>query len=134
MSSPTGFANLFELALPDQAVHSDLIPWVPQGERVWYKPLRFDLANGRWVNLLKVSGRGRVNRHRHSSQVLGYCIQGSWHYPEREWVAPSPQPAIETRTPTFTMLALGSHVSAWTQRIIVIAFVLTAIGLALELV
>jgi hypothetical protein len=31
------------------------------------------------------------------------------------------------------MLALGAQVSAWTQRIIVIAFVLTAIGLALEL-
>jgi hypothetical protein len=60
---------------------------VPQGERVWYKPLRFDLANGRWVNLLKVSGQGKVNRHRHSSQVLGYCIQGSWHYHERDWVA-----------------------------------------------
>jgi hypothetical protein len=32
------------------------------------------------------------------------------------------------------MLALGSHVSAWMERIIVIAFVLTLIGLALELV
>jgi hypothetical protein len=42
--------------------------------------------------------------------------------------------APEARTPTFTMLALGSHVSAWIERIIVIAFVLTLIGLALELV
>jgi hypothetical protein len=50
--------------------------------------------------------------------------------------APAPQPppaAPEARTPTFTMLALGAQVSAWLQRIIVIAFVLTAIGLALEL-
>ena len=31
---------------------------------------------------------GRVNRHRHSGgQVLGYCIQGSWRYLERDWVA-----------------------------------------------
>jgi 2,4'-dihydroxyacetophenone dioxygenase len=79
--------SLLELALPDQAIQSDTIPWVPQGERVWYKPLRFDLANGRWVNLLKVAGQGKVNRHRHSSQVLGYCMQGRWHYPERNWVA-----------------------------------------------
>jgi len=78
---------LLEMGLPDQAIHSDRIPWVPQGDRVWYKPLRFDLANGRWVNILKVAGQGRVNRHRHSSQVLGYCLQGSWHYPERDWVA-----------------------------------------------
>ena len=54
--------------------------------------------------------------------------------PARE-SAPVPPPAAapEARTPTFTMLALGAQVSAWTQRIIVIAFVLTAIGLALEL-
>ncbi len=54
--------------------------------------------------------------------------------PPRE-SAPVPPPAAapEARTPTFTMLALGAQVSAWTQRIIVIAFVLTAIGLALEL-
>ncbi len=77
-----------DLGLPDQAIDSNELPWVPQGERVWYKPLRFDLTNGRWVNLLKVTGGGKVNRHRHSGgQVLGYCIQGSWHYLEREWVA-----------------------------------------------
>ena len=77
-----------ELGLPDQAIQSDSMPWVPQGERVWFKPLRFDLASGRWVNLLKVTGGGKVNRHRHSGgQVLGFCIQGSWHYLERDWVA-----------------------------------------------
>lgn len=80
--------TILDMALPDQAIHSDEIPWVPQGERVWFKPLRFDLVNGRWINLLKVSGGGKVNRHRHSGgQVLGYVIQGSWRYLEREWVA-----------------------------------------------
>lgn len=83
-----GLQTILEMALPDQAIHSDEIPWVPQGERVWFKPLRFDLVNGRWINLLKVSGGGKVNRHRHSGgQVLGYVIQGSWRYLEREWVA-----------------------------------------------
>jgi hypothetical protein len=46
---------------------------------------------------------------------------------------PDPAAAPEAPTPTFTMLALGAHVSAWIERIVVIAFVLTAIGLALEL-
>ena len=77
-----------ELGLPDQAIQADELPWVPQGENVWFKPLRFDLANGRWVNLLKVTKQGKVNRHRHSGgQVLAFCIAGSWHYLEREWVA-----------------------------------------------
>jgi 2,4'-dihydroxyacetophenone dioxygenase len=83
-----GMQAIAELGLPDQAIDSDQLPWVPQGERVYFKPLRFDLISGRWVNLLKVVGGGKVNRHRHSGgQVLGYCIQGSWRYLEREWVA-----------------------------------------------
>lgn len=88
MDKVQGLQTILEMALPDQAIHSDEIPWVPQGERVWFKPLRFDLVNGRWINLLKVSGGGKVNRHRHSGgQVLGYVIQGSWRYLERDWVA-----------------------------------------------
>jgi len=39
----------------------------------------------------------------------------------------------ESHTPTFTMLTLGAQVGRWVERIIVIAFVLTAIGLALAL-
>jgi len=83
-----GLQTILELGLPDRAIQSDEMPWVPQADRVWFKPLRFDLTNGRWINLLKVIGGGRVNRHRHSGgQVLGFVLQGSWHYAEREWVA-----------------------------------------------
>jgi 2,4'-dihydroxyacetophenone dioxygenase len=79
---------ILDFGLPDQAIDSEAIPWVPQGDRVWFKPLRFDLANGRWVNLLRVTGQGRVNRHRHAGgQVLGFVMQGSWRYLERDWVA-----------------------------------------------
>jgi anti-sigma factor ChrR (cupin superfamily) len=88
MTAMSGVPSLANLMMPDQVIHSPAIPWIPQGERVWFKPLRFDLASGRWVNLLKVSGGGKVNRHRHSGgQVLGYCIEGQWHYLEREWAA-----------------------------------------------
>jgi hypothetical protein len=38
------------------------------------------------------------------------------------------------RTPTGTMLALGTQVTAWFERLVVVAFVLVAIGLALALV
>jgi 2,4'-dihydroxyacetophenone dioxygenase len=80
--------TILELGLPDRAIQSDEIPWVPQGDRVWFKPLRFDLVNGRWINVLKVTGEGKVNRHRHAGgQVLGFCMEGSWRYLEREWVA-----------------------------------------------
>ena len=88
MNKVQGLQTILEMALPDQAIQSDSLPWVPQGDRVWFKPLRFDLQNGRWANLLKVTREGRVNRHRHSGgQVLGFVLQGSWHYLERDWVA-----------------------------------------------
>src|SRR5579872_4484816 len=77
-----------QLGLPDQAIYSDAIPWVPQAERVWFKPLRFDFTTGRWINLLRVTGSGKVSRHRHAGgQVVGYCLEGGWRYLEREWVA-----------------------------------------------
>ena len=42
--------------------------------------------------------------------------------------------SVRVTASTDAMLTLGAHVGAWMERIIVIAFVLTAIGLALELV
>ncbi|TBL71578.1 2,4'-dihydroxyacetophenone dioxygenase family protein [Paenibacillus thalictri] len=80
------FAKMVQLS--DRAIDFDAVPWVPQTDRVWFKPMRFDLARGSWVNLLKVTPGGKVNRHRHSGgQVLAYTIQGTWRYAERDWVA-----------------------------------------------
>ena len=88
MTATEAMRTILDLGLPDQAIQSDELPWVPQGDRVWFKPLRFDLATGRWINVLKVTGAGRVNRHRHAGgQVLGFVLQGSWRYLERDWVA-----------------------------------------------
>lgn len=80
------FTQLMQLS--DQAIHGEDIPWVPQSDRVWFKPLRFELATGRWINLLKVRPGGVVSRHRHTGgQVLAYTLQGSWRYLERDWVS-----------------------------------------------
>jgi anti-sigma factor ChrR (cupin superfamily) len=88
MATVEALNTILELGIPDHAISIDDLPWVPQGENVWFKPLRFDIAHGRWVNLLKVTRAGRVNRHRHAGgQVLGYVIQGQWRYLEREWEA-----------------------------------------------
>jgi hypothetical protein len=48
--------------------------------------------------------------------------------------APAPAGTPPTPTPTHTMLTLGAVVGAWIERVMVIALVLTAIGLALALV
>lgn len=81
-------AAMERFGLPDQAIGSDLIPWVPLGSQSWFKPLRFNLANGSWANLIRVVGDGSLSRHQHNGgQTLGYCLDGGWRYLEREWVA-----------------------------------------------
>jgi hypothetical protein len=47
--------------------------------------------------------------------------------------APAPAGTLG-RTPTHTMLALGTRLGAWIERVMVIALLLTAIGLALALI
>jgi 2,4'-dihydroxyacetophenone dioxygenase len=80
------FAQL--VGLEDRVVDLEQIPWIPQSDRVWFKPVRFDLTNGKWINLLKVKPGGKVNRHRHTGgSVLAYTLQGNWYYVEREWKA-----------------------------------------------
>lgn len=72
----------------DVVARSADIPWVPQGSgNVWFKPLRISVEQNRWINLLKVTTGGIVNRHRHHSEVEGWVISGSWHYLEHEWTA-----------------------------------------------
>jgi len=71
--------------------------------------------------------------------LIDYTVGDSWIDPpprrpgRRVRTAEAAATAAVSRTPTHAMLALGAQVSAWMQRVVVIAFVLTAIGLALEL-
>lgn len=77
-----------QFQLNDQAININDIPWIPQSDRVCFKPVRFDLTTGSWINLLKVKPGGIVNRHRHTGgKVMAYTLQGQWRYLEREWVA-----------------------------------------------
>ncbi|MEJ3654188.1 2,4'-dihydroxyacetophenone dioxygenase family protein [Actinomycetes bacterium KLBMP 9759] len=72
----------------DVVARSADIPWVPQGSGgVWFKPLRISVAQNRWVNILKVTAGGVVNRHRHLAEVEGWVLQGRWHYIEHDWSA-----------------------------------------------
>lgn len=77
-----------QYALSDQAIQSDDTPWIPNGDGAFFKPLRFDLATGTWINLVKITKSGTVNRHRHTGgPVIGFTIEGEWRYLERDWVA-----------------------------------------------
>jgi len=74
-----------ELAEP--AIPEDERVWVPQADRVWFRPLLFNTVSGGWCNLLRVRKAGVLSRHRHPMIVVGYVIKGSWRYLEHDWVA-----------------------------------------------
>jgi 2,4'-dihydroxyacetophenone dioxygenase len=88
-ASPDGFnlAALSALTVGERVIDPDLIPWVPYIEGVDVKPLRLNRKTGIWVNLTRVVGGGVVSRHYHGSSVVGYVLEGSWYYVERDWVA-----------------------------------------------
>jgi 2,4'-dihydroxyacetophenone dioxygenase len=74
-------------ATDDQLRDPEAIPWVPQAEGVFFKPLRICLEQGRWTNLLRVTRQGTVSLHRHLAAVEAWVIKGEWRYLERDWVA-----------------------------------------------
>ena len=71
----------------DLLIDANELPWVPQDEGVWFKPLRLAPEEGVWINLLKFEAHGRLNRHRHLGPVEAWVLQGRWRYLEHDWVA-----------------------------------------------
>ena len=79
--------SLLSLTIGERLINPDDIPWVPYIPGVDVKPLRLNRKTGLWTNLTRVVGGGTVNRHYHGGAVVGYVLEGSWHYIERDWVA-----------------------------------------------
>ena len=55
-------------SIPDivtKAIPDDERLWVPQTEKIWFRPLILNTTNGEWINLLRISKGGVMNRHRH---------------------------------------------------------------------
>ncbi len=78
------------LAVPEiaeMAVPTDERVWVPQAPNVWFRPLLLNTMAGQWCNLLRVRKSGVLSKHLHPSPVIGYVIEGKWHYLEHDWVA-----------------------------------------------
>ena len=61
--------------------------WVPRGDSIFSLPLMFNVTNGSWINITRAHGEGIISRHRHSSPVTGYTLDGTWGYLEHEWTA-----------------------------------------------
>lgn len=73
----------------DIAIDDEDVPWIPTEDydNTYVKPLRFDVTNGVMISITWASGPAVVGRHRHHGLVLGYTLEGTWSYKERDWVA-----------------------------------------------
>ena len=93
----------------DIHVDPETIPWVPQSDGVWFKPLRISPEAGTWTNLLRVSPAGTVNRHRHVGDVEAWVLRGSWRYVEHDWVARAGSYVYEPAGDVHTLVVEGGE-------------------------
>jgi 2,4'-dihydroxyacetophenone dioxygenase len=89
------------------ALPKDERVWVPQGEKVWFRPLLLNTLQGSWSNLLRVQRQGVFSRHRHPAPVQGYVVKGSWRYLEHDWVARAGDFVFEPPGETHTLTVDG---------------------------
>jgi len=76
---------------PDLVIN-DVLPkdgrlWVPVADHVWSRPLQFNVTQGQYTHILRVTKAGIIARHRHSGAVHAYVLKGRWHYLEHSWAA-----------------------------------------------
>lgn len=93
----------------DRLVNPDDIPWVPQAEGVWFRPLRISPDRGTWTNLLRVTRRGTVNLHRHLAPVEAWVVAGRWRYLEHDWTAGPGSYVYEPAGDVHTLTTVGEE-------------------------
>lgn len=94
---------LAEIVVPS-VIPEDERVWVPQADRVWFRPLCLSASSGYWVNLLRVRRAGVLSRHRHPNPVHGYVIKGRWRYLEHDWTAETGSYVFEPPGETHTLV------------------------------
>ena len=65
---------LSEIVIP-RAIPDDERLWVPQADKVWFRPLGLNRSTGYWMNLLRVRRAGVLSRHRHPQAVHGLVLR-----------------------------------------------------------
>jgi 2,4'-dihydroxyacetophenone dioxygenase len=93
----------------DRLLNPDEIPWIPQAEGVWFRPLRISPAQGTWTNLLRVTRRGTVNLHRHLAPVEAWVMAGQWRYLEHDWTAGPGSYVYEPAGDVHTLTTVGEQ-------------------------
>ncbi len=94
---------------PDMVIHDamgrvDPRVWVPLAEHVAVRPLQFNVTQGQYTHVMRVTKAGMIARHRHSGGVHAWVFKGRWHYLEHEWVAEEGSYIFEPPGETHTLV------------------------------
>jgi 2,4'-dihydroxyacetophenone dioxygenase len=92
-----------DLVIPD-VMPGDDRAWVPLSDGVFSRPLQFNVTQGGYTHLLRVTRSGIVQRHRHSGPVQAFVLRGSWYYPEHDWIAEEGGYVFEPPGETHTLI------------------------------
>jgi 2,4'-dihydroxyacetophenone dioxygenase len=93
----------------DWRQHPGEIPWIPQADGVWFRPLRISPELGSWTNLLRVTRKGTVSLHRHLGPVEAWVLAGQWRYLEHDWTASAGDYVYEPAGDIHTLTVTGDE-------------------------
>ena len=60
--------------------------WMQLTDTVFSRPLVINAHDGGWIECFRISEKGLINRHRHSTPAFVYGIEGEFGYLEHDWV------------------------------------------------
>jgi quercetin dioxygenase-like cupin family protein len=92
-----------DMLVPDVWTDDERL-WIPLGEGIFSRPLQYNVTQGQYTHLLKVTRAGMVQRHRHAGAVHAYVLRGRWHYLEHDWVAEEGSYVFEPPGETHTLV------------------------------
>jgi len=78
--------------------------WVPLTDTVSFRPIQFNVSQGFYVHVMRVTQGGVLSRHRHTGAVHALVLKGRWHYLEHDWVAEEGAYAFEPPGETHTLV------------------------------
>jgi quercetin dioxygenase-like cupin family protein len=82
----------------------DAREWIPLSETVSFRPVHFNVSQGFYAHVMRVTRGGVLSRHRHTGGVHALVLKGRWHYLEHDWVAEEGSYAFEPPGETHTLV------------------------------
>jgi len=78
--------------------------WIPLTDTVSFRPFHFNVSQGFYAHVMRVTRGGVLSRHRHTGGVHALVLKGRWHYLEHDWVAEEGSYAFEPPGETHTLV------------------------------